>query len=168
MCQRAAGADDLCDQRARVGPYRATETNSLYTNLEPWRTAADDEWFPYTHLSANVTGLETATDLLLEEGLETIFERHEAAATRCRDRAAEIGLETYATESAASPTVTALEVDGRAVELQEVMRDEHDIVLATGLGDQAEDILRVGHMGHNARLERVDETMDALGAVLEE
>ncbi|NGM67918.1 alanine--glyoxylate aminotransferase family protein [Natronolimnobius sp. AArcel1] len=145
----------------------ATETNSLYTNLEPWRTAVEDEWFPYTHLSANIAGLETATELVLEEGLENVFERHEAAAEYCRERGAEMGLETYATESAASPTVTALEVDGRATELQEAMRDEHDIVLATGLGEQTDDILRIGHMGHNARLERVTETMDALEDILE-
>jgi len=56
------------------------ETASLYTDLEPWRDAADEEWFPYTHLAANLYGLETAIDLLLEEGLETVFERHEAAA----------------------------------------------------------------------------------------
>lgn len=145
----------------------AVETRSLYTNLEPWRTAADDEWFPYTHLSANVAGLETATDLLLEEGLERVFERHEAAAERCRERAAALGLETYPTAEAASTTVTALEVDGRAQELQEAVLEEHDVVLATGLGDLEDDILRVGHMGHNARLERVDETVDALAAVLE-
>ncbi|RKD98208.1 pyridoxal-phosphate-dependent aminotransferase family protein [Halopiger aswanensis] len=145
------------------------ETRSLYTNLEPWRNAADEdvEWFPYTHLSANVAGLETATDLLLEEGLESVFERHEAAAERCRERAAELGLELYPEADAASPTVTALEVEGRAAELQERMRENHDIVLATGLGDLEDDVLRVGHMGHNARLERVDRTMDALEAVLE-
>ncbi|AEH36827.1 pyridoxal-phosphate-dependent aminotransferase family protein [Halopiger xanaduensis] len=147
----------------------AVETRSLYTNLEPWRNAADEdvEWFPYTHLSANVAGLETATDLLLEEGLENVFERHADAARRCRERAAELGLETYPDEGAASPTVTALEVGGRATELQERMREEHDIVLATGLGDLEDDVLRVGHMGHNARLDQVDETMDALEAVLE-
>ncbi|GAB3676572.1 pyridoxal-phosphate-dependent aminotransferase family protein [Halopiger thermotolerans] len=147
----------------------AVETRSLYTNLEPWRNAADEdvEWFPYTHLSANVAGLETATDLLLEEGLENVFERHAEAAQRCRERAAELGLELYPETDAASPTVTALEVDGRAQELQDRLREEHDIVLTTGLGDLEDDILRVGHMGHNARLEKVDETMDALEAVLE-
>jgi len=50
---------------------------------------------------------------------------------------------------------------------KETLAAEHDIVLATGLGDLADDILRIGHMGHNARLERIDRTMDALEAVLE-
>ncbi|WP_222918057.1 alanine--glyoxylate aminotransferase family protein [Natrinema sp. SYSU A 869] len=142
------------------------ETNGLYTDLEPWRDAADEEWFPYTHLSSNLYGLDTAIDLLLEEGIEDVFERHEAAATRCRERAAELGLSIYPDEARSSPTVTALEVPGRAAALQQTLAEEHDIVLVTGLGDLADDVLRIGHMGHNARLERVDRTMDALETVL--
>jgi len=41
-----------------------------------------------------------------------------------------------------------------------------DVLVATGLGELADDILRIGHMGHNARISRVDEAMDALGDVL--
>lgn len=143
------------------------ETDSLYTDLEPWRDAADDEWFPYTHLSSNLYGLDAATDLLLEEGLERVFERHDEAATRCRERADDLDLSLYPDGAQSSPTVTALEIPGRAVSVQQRLTDHHDIVLATGLGDLAEDVLRVGHMGHNARIDRVERTMDALGTVLE-
>jgi len=143
------------------------ETPSLYTDLEPWRGAADEEWFPYTHLASNLYGLDTAIDLLLEEGLEAVFERHETAAARCRDRVSELGLSLYPDEARSSPTVTALEVPGQAEAIQSAMADDHDIVLATGLGDLADDVLRIGHMGHNARIDRVDRTMDALAAVLE-
>ncbi|MGQ3410780.1 pyridoxal-phosphate-dependent aminotransferase family protein [Natrinema sp. LN54] len=146
---------------------KSFETESLYTDLEPWRDAAADEWFPYTHLASNLYGLDAATDLLLEEGLESVFERHEDAAARCRERAADLGLSLYPDEATPSPTVTALEIDGSATALQRTLAEDHDIVLATGLGDLEDDILRVGHMGHNARLDRVDRTMDALAAVLE-
>ncbi|WP_254769181.1 pyridoxal-phosphate-dependent aminotransferase family protein [Salinilacihabitans rarus] len=143
------------------------ETRSFYADLEPWRAAADEGWFPYTHLASNLQGLDAAVDLLLEEGLDSVFARHEAAAERCRERARDLGLSLYPErEELASPTVTALHVEGRAVELQERVRDEHGIVLATGLGDLTDDVLRVGHMGHNARIERVERTMDALEAVL--
>jgi len=62
--------------------------------------------------------------------------------------------------------VTAFYTPGRAEELQERLRQERDVLVATGLGELAGDVLRVGHMGHNARVERVDETMDALEDVL--
>ncbi|AGB37725.1 pyridoxal-phosphate-dependent aminotransferase family protein [Natronococcus occultus] len=145
----------------------AVDNPSLYADLEPWRTAADEEWFPYTHLSSNLYGLDAAVDLLLEEGLEDVFARHEDAAKRCRERATELGLEPYPTdETACSPTVTALSVEGRATELQQAVLEDHDILLATGLGELEDDILRIGHMGHNARVERVERTMDAIADVL--
>ncbi|MFP9192969.1 pyridoxal-phosphate-dependent aminotransferase family protein [Natrialbaceae archaeon A-CW1-1] len=145
----------------------SVEPRSFYASLAPWRDVLEEEWFPYTHLVSNLLALDTATDLLLEEGLETVYERHEVAAERCRERATELGLDVYpADEALASPTVTALDVPGQATDLQARVREKHGILLSTGLGELEDDILRVGHMGHNARLDHVEQTMDALEAVL--
>jgi len=104
---------------------------------------------------------------LLEEGLETVFERHEAAARRCRERADAIS----GCRSILPRAVVADRDRTRGwrtrTSAPETLAAGHDIVLATGLLDLADDILRIGHMGHNARLERIDRTMDALEAVLE-
>ncbi len=143
----------------------ARDPNTLYTNLLPWRDTSDG--FPYTHLTANVVALDAALDLLLDEGLDAAYARHEAAAERCRERGRELGLDLYPDPERSSPTVTAFHVPGRAANLQRRLDEEHDVVLSTGLGDLADDILRVGHMGYNADVERVDRTMDALGAVLD-
>ncbi|MCU4742866.1 alanine--glyoxylate aminotransferase family protein [Natronoglomus mannanivorans] len=144
------------------------ETRSFYADLEPWRTAADEEWFPYTHATSNLFALDAAVDAILEEGVDAVFERHEEAAALCRDRTRDLGLEIYPeNDDLASPTVTAISLEGRAREVQRRVQEEHDIVLSTGLGDLEDDILRVGHMGHNARAERVERTMDAIEAVLE-
>jgi aspartate aminotransferase-like enzyme len=142
----------------------AREPHSLYANFLPFRDVSDG--FPYTHLTTEVVALDEALGLLLDEGLDAVRERHAAAATRCRERGAELGLETVPGPERSSPTVTAFAVPGRAESLQERLREEHDVLLATGLGDGASDVLRVGHMGHSARVDRVEETMDALAAVL--
>ena len=140
------------------------DPHSLYTNFLPWRDTSAG--FPYTHLTTEVVALDAALGLWLEEGLDAVRERHRTAAERCRERGAELGLAPYPEAERSSPTVTAFDTPGRAEELQERLRDESDILVATGLGESAGDILRVGHMGHNARVERVDETMDALADVL--
>ena len=142
----------------------ARDPHSLYANFLPFRDVSDG--FPYTHLTTEVVALDEALGLLLDEGLDEVRKRHAAAARRCRERGAELGLETVPDPERSSPTVTAFEVPGRAEGLQEQLRKEHDVILATGLGDGAADILRVGHMGHNARVDRVDEAMDALADVL--
>ncbi|WP_336343747.1 pyridoxal-phosphate-dependent aminotransferase family protein [Halalkalicoccus ordinarius] len=148
----------------------STEQDSFYASLEPWRELSFDDppaAFPYTHSVSNVYALEASVDRLLEEGLESAFERHEAAAARCRERGREIDLEPFAPDGLASPTVTALSVEGRAEELQKRVAEDHGVVLSTGLGEHADDLLRVGHMGYNADLERVDRTMDALSDALD-
>ncbi len=141
------------------------DPHSLYTNFLPWRDT--DEGFPYTHLTTNVVALDEALSLLLTEGLDEAYARHEAAAERCRKRGAELGLEPYPSVDRSAPTVTAFRVPGRAGDLQRALHEDHDVLVATGLGDLAEDVLRIGHMGHAARLDRVDATMDALAAVSE-
>ena len=140
------------------------DPHSLYANVLPFRDVSDG--FPYTHLTTEVVALDAALGLLLDEGLDEVRKRHAAAATRCRERGAELGLEPVPEPARSSPTVTAFEVPGRAETLQERLREEHDVILATGLGEDAADVLRVGHMGHSARVGRVDEAMDALADVL--
>jgi aspartate aminotransferase-like enzyme len=147
----------------------ATEQDSFYASLEPWRDLSFDDppaAFPYTHSVSNLYALEASVDRLLDEGLEDAFERHEAAAERCRERGRELGLEPFAPDELVSPTVTAFEVEGRAGELQERVAED-GVVLSTGLGEHADDLLRVGHMGYNAEVERVDRAMDVLSDALE-
>ena len=131
--------------------------SSLYTNLLPWRDVS--EGFPYTHLDANVAALDTAVSMLLDEGIQSVYDRHEAAADHCRRRGAELGLDLYPDETRSSPTVTAFHVPGEAETIQQRVEEDHGIVLATSL--------RVGHMGHNADIEKVDQVMDAIAAVLD-
>jgi aspartate aminotransferase-like enzyme len=106
--------------------------------------------------------------MLHEEGLETVYERHERAAERCRERGAELGLDLYPDPERSAPTVTAFHLPGEAGAVQAELADEHDVVLSTGLAELADDILRVGHMGYNADVEKVDRVMDALATVLGE
>ena len=140
------------------------DPNSLYTNLLPWRDTS--EMFPYTHLSANVAALDESLSMLLEEGVQSVYERHETVAAHCRERGAELGLDLYPDAERSAPTVTAFHLPGEAKAVQRELESGHDIVLSTGLADLEDDILRVGHMGYNADVEKVDRVMDALETVL--
>ncbi|WP_137283275.1 pyridoxal-phosphate-dependent aminotransferase family protein [Halorussus salinisoli] len=150
----------------------ATEQDTFYTSLEPWRDVdlPDDDppHLPYTHAISNLYALEASLDRLLDEGVENVYDRHEAVARQCRERGRDLGLEPFAdAEALCSPTVTAFEVEGRAADLRRRLETDHGVVVATGLGELADDVLRVGHMGYNADDERVERTMDALADVLD-
>ena len=155
----AAISDRAWEQMEDRGP------TSLYTNFLPWRDVSES--FPYTHLDALVAALSVAVDRILEEGVDAVYDRHRAAAERCRTRGAELGLELYPDPERSSPTVTAFSLPGEATTIQQRVARETDIVLGTGLGEMEDDILRIGHMGYNAALEKVDRVMDAVGAAID-
>lgn len=144
-----------------------TDTRGFYTDLGLWRDVGETGEFPYTHLVSNCYGLAEAVSIVLDEGLENVFSRHEAAAERCRDLGTEIGLASYPAEARSAPTVTAFEVEEATV-VQERLHQEHDILVDTGLADLEDDLIRIGHMGYNADTERVETTMDALESVLDD
>ncbi len=141
---------------------------TFYTNLSPWKEMwMEDEFFPYTHLVSNLYGLDEAVNILLEERLDNVHERHRNVAQLCREKGNEIGLDLYPNqECICSPTVTAFHLEDTAQKVQKKVRENHDILVATSLGDLENQIVRVGHMGFNADEEKVRRTMDALGHVI--
>ncbi|UPV99482.1 alanine--glyoxylate aminotransferase family protein [Halorussus gelatinilyticus] len=167
-----AGLTTVSVSDAAWEKVEATDQDTFYTSLAPWRDveipADDAPHLPYTHAVSNLYALDASLDRLLDEGLGAVYDRHEEVAAQCRERGRDLGLEPFATDDAlASPTVTAFRVEGRAGDLQTRLEADHGVVLATGLGDLADDVLRVGHMGYNADPERVERTMDALADVLD-
>ncbi|MBI3965539.1 MAG: alanine--glyoxylate aminotransferase family protein, partial [Chloroflexi bacterium] len=66
-----------------------------YDALAPFETAVADRLFPYTHSWQALAGLEVACQLLLDEGLDAAYVRHDRAAALCRRRGRELGLELF-------------------------------------------------------------------------
>jgi aspartate aminotransferase-like enzyme len=141
-----------------------------YDALAPYREALEKRWFPYTPAWASLAALHEACRLILEEGMDRVFARHERVAQRCRDRARELGLSLYpAEEAGCSPTVTALEVPESIGwgALDRRLR-EHGMGVGGSLGPLAGKVFRIGHMGAQADMALVDRGMDVLAHVLAE
>jgi aspartate aminotransferase-like enzyme len=139
-----------------------------YDALLPYREALEKEWFPYTPAWASLAALHEACRLLLDEGLEAAFERHERVAHYCRQRAQAMGLSLYpVSETACSPTVTALEVpDHLDWETLDRRLRAQGVVMGGSLGALAGEVFRVGHMGSQADMTLVRHGMDVLEEVL--
>jgi aspartate aminotransferase-like enzyme len=144
-----------------------TEQDTFYTSFAPWKDvdlSEDPPLLPYTHLASNLAALDASLDRIVDEGVEAVYDCHAQVARQCR----EIGLEPYPDSTAlCSPTLTAFHVPGRAGEIQRRLDSDRDAVAATGLGESAEDVLRIGHMGYAADSDRIARTMDALADVMD-
>jgi aspartate aminotransferase-like enzyme len=139
-----------------------------YDALAPWRTALANQWLPYTPSWHGLAALHTSCGLLLDEGLDNVFERHAKTAQICRNRALDMGVELFPRrEEYCSPTVTALKVPSKIgwKELDRRLR-ESGMVAGGSLEKLAGQVFRIGHMGTQANAQLVEEAMDILQASL--
>jgi len=107
-------------------------------------------FFPYTPATNLLYGLRESITILLEEGLDAVFERHRrlAAATRAAVRG--WGLEVLCQEpSEFSPVLTAvLMPPGHdADRFRKMVLDSYDMSLGAGLSKLAGKVFRIGHLG---------------------
>lgn len=116
-----------------------------------------------------IVALGVAIDNMFEEGLDKVIERHYAAAEYTRTRLMDLGLELYL-KGGYSPTITAFCLP-EGYDLEEVythMLENHEVMLGKSYGYLADKVLRIGHMGENARYFRIDYTLRALEKTLKE
>lgn len=115
----------------------------------------------------HVYALHEALRLVLEEGLENRWRRHEEVGRYLQSQLLERGFELFADEDVRLPQLTAVRVpegvDGPGVQLR--LAKEHGIEIGGGLGPSAPPIWRIGTMGVNATTETADRVLEALEAV---
>jgi aspartate aminotransferase-like enzyme len=107
--------------------------------------------------------------LIHEEGLATVFARHEEIARLTRELTARLGIALLFPQlGKQSPTLTALRApDGTSPKaIRDAMR-QRGILLAGGLGSYTNSSFRIGHMGDIRRAD-VERTCTELAAVLAE
>ena len=144
--------------------------HGMYADLKVWRKYAT-EWSGFhpqpATMAVNVMrALQTSTDGLLSEGLDSRYGRYRAMAQSVRDRVRALGFQTLAQDAWASPTVTAVRsLDGlEADAVVRAVRECANIQIGGGVGDLRGEVFRIGHIGLSATAAYHDD----LFAVLEQ
>jgi alanine-glyoxylate transaminase/serine-glyoxylate transaminase/serine-pyruvate transaminase len=111
-----------------------------------------DGYFPYTPNTNLLYGLSEAIDMLLEEGLDNVFARHERWARGVRAAVEAWGLPIQCAEPRAhSPVLTGVMTPAEinADRLRRLIYERFDLSLGTGLGKVAGRMFRIGHLGNS-------------------
>ena len=101
---------------------------------------------PFTPPVSLVTALDVALGMLLDEGLEAVFERHVRLGRAARAGVKAMGLELFSPDEDRSAVVTAV-LSPDAAEVISGVRNRFGITLAGGQGDLKGKIFRIGHIG---------------------
>ena len=107
--------------------------------------------------------------LIVEEGLERVFQRHLENHKRLVEGLQNLGIKMLVEPEFRLPMLNSVLIpDGAAdAEVRNKLRTEYKIEIGAGLGPLAGKIWRFGLMGHTARKENVDRLLAALKEVLE-
>lgn len=113
-------------------------------------------------------GIYQALYLILEEGLDNVYQRHLENHNALVAGLDKLGLKMLVKPASRLPMLNAVcvpeGVDEAAV--RSALRTEYKIEIGAGLGPLAGQIWRVGLMGHTARPESVDRLLEALKSIL--
>lgn len=145
---------------------RKTPIASFYANLKVFEGYYEAKWFPYTMPISDIYGLRAAFDNIATD--KDMLNRHARIGNACRKAVTEAGLKLHL-EAGFSNTVTVFDVpkETTAKEILDTMRKEHNIMLAGSFDTLAGQVIRIGHMGSNANVKDMSETLGALDVTLE-
>jgi len=147
---------------------RKTPIASYYCNLLVWKDYYKNKWFPYTQPISDINGFRAAIDNILDEGADKMIERHHRIAKATRNAVTSAGLGLYIKEGFAS-TVTVIKVpEGiKDEKLRAYMLEQYGVFIAGSFEYLGGKVIRIGHMGENAKADKVSYTLFALQRALE-
>jgi aspartate aminotransferase-like enzyme len=114
------------------------------------KMTGDSAQTPYTPAVSLMVAQNVAIDLIREEGLENVFERHRVLSRAAKEGVKALGLELFGPEDPEANSVTAVKVpegvDGNKI--GKIARDKWGVWLAGGQGQLKGKIFRFGHCGY--------------------
>lgn len=159
----------LSEEAKQVIKNRKTYVKGFYCNLNIWDDYYEKKWFPYTMPISDILGLDRAIDNIIEEQVDNVIKRHKKIAIATREALKEFGLNLYL-ESGYSNTVTVACIPEKigALNLIKHMEKKYNTLIATSLGEYKDKVIRIGHMGENARIEKIIYVLNILEKSLKE
>lgn len=132
--------------------WEAVEKSDLpkfYWDYKQLKARMDINQFPYTPAMSIFFGLGESIDIIREEGLENVWERHRRMGLAVRNAAKAMGLKLLAEEGYESNTTTAVYLpEGIDIaELFKLLSSKYNVVLGGGLQKLQGKIFRIGHLG---------------------
>jgi aspartate aminotransferase-like enzyme len=148
---------------------RKAPIESYYMNLLRWKPIMDD---PRMYLATPATqvllALREAMMMVKEEGLENRWARHRKLGELTRRTVEGWGQRFVAEEGHRADTVTAFWIDKQnAGDIQKNLEDEYGVVVARGIYDDRDRMLRIGHFGI-LTVETLSKALESMGSVMKE
>lgn len=145
-----------------------------YLSILDWREKwllMDKKGFPYTPPISTLYGLSEAMNEIFEEGLQKVFRRHSNIAEMTRSGIEGMGLQLWPKSrgiSSNSVTAVAVPTGINDKELRSLMAEKYQVLINGSLDELEGKVIRIGHMGYNAKALNIVATLAALECSLKD
>jgi aspartate aminotransferase-like enzyme len=128
--------------------YKTAKLPKYYLDLGKYRKSAAKNTTPFTPPVNLIVALHTTLRMMKEEGLESIFARHQRLTQATREAVKALNLPLFAADHCASPAITSVAPDRvDAEQIRSILKKKFDIALAGGQDHLKGKIFRIGHLG---------------------
>jgi len=159
----------LNERAVQVIKDRKKPVQSYYLDLQYLdRYWNGDHTYHHTACSNLIYGMREALRIVLEEGLEARWARHQLHGDALKAGIEAMGLHIFTQQGYALSVLTAISLPEGVDELavRNGLLEEYDIEIGGGFGPLKGRLLRIGLMGYNACRKNVDTVLAALEHVL--
>jgi len=158
----------VSEKALKICEERKEPVDFYYGDFKNWIPVMKDPRQYFATPAVNmVYALNESLKMILAEGLENRFRRHEAIAKSFRAAIKSIGLDLVPDETVAANTLTVARYpDGvNDADFRNIMAKEFNVIVAGGLGPLKGKCFRVGHMGNvsAADITATEMTLQKLG-----
>ena len=150
--------------------YERSTYPRFFWDLAAARASAEQGMTPTTPPLTLLYALDAALTLILDEGVEGVWQRHAEVGEQTRRGVTELGFDLLAVDPAtASNTVTAIRApEGfTSKQINRRLLEQHNVLLQGGQGHMTDSVIRIGHMGH-VTAHDIEDVLRALGSTVAE
>ena len=160
----------VSDRGLEVIQNRKTKVQSWYLDLSMVANYWTDGNRAYHHTAPiNMNyALREALRLVLEEGLEARYQRHQAMSERLWAKLEPLGLKPFVDAEIRLPQLNAVALPSNIDEasIRKTLLNQYNIEVGAGLGDLAGKVWRIGLMGESCQMANVEYLSAALAELL--
>lgn len=145
-----AGLGVVCMSQKALAAQASAKCARAFFDLADQIKANATGYFPFTPSIPLLYGLRESLDMLFEEGLDNVYERHHRLAEGIRKAVSAWGLKLCAKDPKwYSDTVSAVmtPVGYNAADVIDTAFRKYDLALGAGLSEVAGKLFRIGHLG---------------------
>ncbi|MFO7749618.1 MAG: alanine--glyoxylate aminotransferase family protein [Desulfobacteraceae bacterium] len=169
-CPPGLSPATFSDRAVKKIKQRKTKVPNWYLDLTMLINYWEGSTRAYHHTAPinMLYGLYQSLFSILDEGLDTVYQRHMDNHLDLVDRLKKLGIEMLVEEKYRLPMLNTVKVPAGVDEalVRKQLLEDHRIEIGAGLGSLAGKVWRIGLMGHTARKENIDRLTAVLSRIL--